>query len=268
MLKRTDGFTDNRYYYDTETGKFYVSATSFCSAVLPENPYLVKWKQELGIFEAKRQAKLAAHYGTCMHLCIEDFLSKESYTETMMEARMLAYMSQHDIDQDLEGGWMKKLKNDILAFAQFAFEKAIDPISMETWAKKDITNAGGIAGTIDIECKLKFGRNMVHALVDLKSGRKGFYDAHVLQLHLYKTIVPCDMVFNWAPKAWDGDTPTYTFVNQTKHRMGLKLDNYLDNAVIDGLFTPKIKKLSFDTIKVGEKHAFKISGIESLIEQL
>ena len=264
MLKRTDGFTDKRYYFDDETGKFYISATSFCSSVLPENPYLVKWKQSLGEFEANRQAKLAARYGTCMHLCAEDFLSRENYTFSMLHSRTLEYMNKYDIDPDLEGKWLKNLKNDILAFAQFCYEKDIDPLNVEVWAKKDITEDGGIAGTIDLECNLKFGRKKVHAIVDLKSGRKGFYDAHVLQLHLYSMVVPTEMLFNWSPSEWKGDTPTYKFVNQTKSNMANKLEHYIELARLDGMFTPKVGKLSFDTLKRGEKPVFRVLGLDDL----
>ena len=268
MLKRTDGYTDKRYYFDTETGKFYISATSFCSSVLPENPYLVKWKQSLGEFEANRQSKLAAHYGTCMHICAEEFLSRESYTFNMMHMRMLEYMNENNIDEDLESRWLKDLTNDMLAFAQFCFEKEVDPINIELWAKKDITEAGGIAGTIDLECNLKFGRSKVHAIVDLKSGRKGFYDAHILQLHLYNMVVPVDMLFNWSPTEWKGDTPTYKFVNQTKSNMATKLKHYIELAKLDGMFTPKVGKLSFSTLKRGEKPVFRVLGLDDLRTEL
>lgn len=267
MLKRTDGYTDNRYYYDTDSGKFYISATSFCTAVLPENPYLVKWKQELGTFEAKRQSKIAALYGTLLHIILEDFLGQESYTMVQMTQSMDQFILDHDLI-DLRSKWLKELKNDILSFAQFAYEKDIDPILMEQWAKKDITEYGGIAGTIDLECYIKWQRGKAHCLIDFKSGKKGFYDSHILQLHLYKEIVPCDLIFNWAPKYWQKETPTYSLTNQTSDKWASKLDHYLGIAELEGMFTPKIKKIHFDSIAVRKEPVFEIKGIESLIEEL
>jgi len=57
--------------------------------------------------------------------------------------------------------------------------------------------------------------------LDAKSGRKGFYDDHVVQLAAYDVLIKenfpeikIDKLFNWAPKDWR-NAPTYHLKDQT-----------------------------------------------------
>lgn len=266
MLKRTDKYSDKRFYYDTGTKKFYVSATTFCSYVLPENPVLTKWKQELGVFEATRRTKEAALYGTLLHLIIEDFVGKENYTLHQMEIRAEEFVATSKMEHNLST-WKRELKKDILSFAQFAFERKIDVISAEQWIKKDINEFGGIAGTVDLELNLDWSRARRKAILDIKSGKKGFYPSHELQLCLYKEVLsdPDLLLFNWAPNDWDLK-PTYKLKNQTDSKMSQKIDHYIQIANVDGMFSPKLKVLDFDIIKMGDEPVFQIRNMEEIME--
>ena len=54
------------------------------------------------------------------------------------------------------------------------------------------------------------------------SHKNGFYDKHFFQLHLYKRLVKenypeieVSALYNWSPKDWTGETPTYNLKEQT-----------------------------------------------------
>lgn len=269
MLRRIDGYDDKRWYRDTETNKFYISATSFCASVLPENKYLTKWKQDLGEFEANRRAKEAADYGTLMHLLAEDFLNNEELSSYEFEISIEDFCVSKG-RKDLINTWKPRLRKDLIAFAQFCWDKKVVPINIEKWAKRDLTDFGGIAGTIDLECELIFNRKPRRAIVDLKSGRKGFYPASELQLALYKKTLgnPDLMLFNWSPCDWRKDVPTYNLKNQTDTPMMAKLENYIEIAKIDGLFQPNFKRTEFEVLKLGHAPEYSVKGIEDLVKEV
>jgi hypothetical protein len=110
LLRRIDGYGDNRYYFNSETGKFYLSATSFAKMVLPESPILTKWKSDLGTTEAKLQAQFAAHYGTLMHILIEEFLNQGEINLDNIQTGIVDYCQEHDIDSTLTDGWQRNLR--------------------------------------------------------------------------------------------------------------------------------------------------------------
>jgi hypothetical protein len=78
------------------------------------------------------------------------------------------------------------------------------------------------------------------AIVDLKSGRKGFFESAEIQLHQYKRMwevnfpdIKIDDIFNWSPKAWTGATPTYNLKSQIKAKSAKKLDHLVAIAQIE-----------------------------------
>lgn len=265
MLKRTDKYGENRFYYDTDTGKFYISATSFCKMVLPENKYLTKWKQELGEFEANRRAKMAAHYGTLMHELIEQFLEHKTLERLDIELATGNYINAYSVDAD-ENRWIKDLTNDLLAFAQFAYDRELEVYATEQWMKRDITPTSGIAGTLDFQGSIKWRKGRQDVIIDFKSGRNGFYAASELQLHLYKQILGKDvMLFNWSPKRWETE-PTYNFKNQTDSKMGQKLEHYIEIAKIEGMFESKARDLHFEELTLGKQPVFEVKMLKDLME--
>lgn len=67
------------------------------------------------------------------------------------------------------------------------------------------------------------GEGRLVVIVDNKTGKKGFYKSHIAQLFLYRILVEhnfpdlkIDGIYNYAPKDWTGDVPTFHFTDQER----------------------------------------------------
>ena len=155
--------------------------------------------------------------------------------------------------------WISELKKDVLAFAQFMIERNVKPLAIEIilYHPED-----GYAGAIDIVCEMDdeekgfFGETYasgankgnpreskrtirVRAIVDIKSGRKGFYESSEIQLQAYQTMfnihfpeTPINRLYNWSPKEWK-TTPSYNLKDQTNSRSAKKLPYLVALAKIE-----------------------------------
>jgi hypothetical protein len=243
ILRRID-YRGSRYYFEMEGEKpvFYLSVSSFTKKYLPTSPYLIDWRIRLGKDESKEAAQLAADYGTFLHILIAEFLSSGSYDHLETPTKLIEYMLSNGIAQKYYPLWLADIENDMLSFAQFCYEREVRPIAIEY----PLAFSEGLAGMIDLVCEMLWNGSTVLSMVDFKSGRKGFWESHELQLHAYKRIwnesfLPMDLevthVFNWSPKDWR-KKPTYNLKNQTDSTMAQKLPQYLEIFSIDGGRTP------------------------------
>jgi hypothetical protein len=255
LLYRSDKFKD-RYYFRRPEGSppvGYLSMTSFVKKALPTSPYLLKWYQTHGA-QADEMRDERSEYGTILHIvCVRTVIngggSFREIRETFREAAKATEGA--NVEQ-----WEEDGVRDVLAFLTFVVETEVEILAAEYPVYSD---KYGLAGCLDFVVRIKFGRVKVNAIVDLKSGRKGFYESHEAQLHGYKTVwnedpyrrevFPVTHVFNWRPSAWR-DIPKYELKNQTEsifaetieHRMELaRLEGWVDppkfRQVIDGEFT-------------------------------
>lgn len=212
---------------------YYLSVTSFCGRSLGISPQLAKnYFGVLGTEQAELKADLAAHYGTMMHIEIGKFFSNDySYNfgsednDALLDTVQL-YLQANNLHHSLAYEWRDNLQNDLASFITWVQEKNVQWIAMEFRICSDTYK---LAGSIDLVCELDFDGKRVKAIVDFKSGRKGFYESHILQLKAYATIwnehyrnfCPITHIFNWSPKEWRSE-PTYNFKNQTKEEMDFK----------------------------------------------
>lgn len=239
-----------RWYYRTDTEKptFYMSVTSVCYATLPTSPYLIKWIAELGQEAARAYSELKAHYGTLLHsLCAKLLIAKEIDLD-IIDTDVSEYARLNGLTADNVSSWPSELRKDVLAFGLFVIETNFKPVAVEVVLTHPDGYAGAIdiVGDMDVEDKGFFGEVYksgvqsgqpkeskrtirVLAIVDIKSGKKGFYESHEIQLHLYKNMwnhnypsIPVDRVYNWAPSDWR-EKPSYKLKEQTNAPNAYKL---------------------------------------------
>ena len=232
-----------RYYYtldDEGVPTFYPSVTTILHEVSPRNPYLEKWKAEMGLEKAEAYTQERANYGTFMHGQIEKLLVARSYDLDNLKSELAKYIEREQLPLSFIN-YAEDLKKDILAFAQFVIDYDVIPLCIE----QSLYSKKGYAGMIDLVCSMrvytkdeeakarekkgdkwtdkdeeKYTKRII-AMVDFKSGRKGFYESHVFQLYMYKDMweehypdIPIEDVFNWSPKDWR-KLPSYNFECQT-----------------------------------------------------
>lgn len=234
----SDGY---RYYFrfnDAGEPEFYPSVTTLLKQVMPTPPALLDWMIANGKDGSTEKRDLAAAYGTFMHGEFEKLIINRRYDFDSVPAAMLAYMERENLPEKVFAEWLPKIRKDVLAFAQFIKDWNVKPLAMEIGLYHPQFH---YAGCLDMPCVMtdpKTGKSFV-AIVDFKSGRKGFYEEHELQLHLYKEMwnihypeTPVTRVFNFSPKDWR-KSPTYNLKDQTDSANAKKLPYLLALATIE-----------------------------------
>ena len=218
-----------RYYYRFENDEpvFYQSVTTFLHNSMPTSQYLIEWKASMSKEESTAIAEESSNYGTFLHSQCASLLMNGTYSLDKMDEELKAYILKNNITQTRS--WIDDLKKDMLAFGQFIIDYNVKPIAIEVI----LWHPDGYAGAIDLVCEMTFNKTRVYAIVDIKSGRKGFYASHEAQLHAYKIMwnlhypeIPVNKVFNWSPKSWR-KSPTYNFKNQTESTEAECVPHYL-----------------------------------------
>jgi len=228
----------NRFYFARNTkgeimrtakgSMFFQSVTTFIKNSQPTPVALQKWQADLGWEKAKYEGQLAADYGTLMHIyCAKLLIDRKVNLDTLIED-VQKYREGLGYGQHLDKDWTERLQSDLLSFHQWVKDYDVRPLAVEITL---VSQKLGIAGTIDLPCEMNeklytekteaSKRKRVNAIVDFKSGRKGFHDDYEVQLAAYKEMwaenfpeVPISGLYNWAPKEWRKE-PTYSFKDQT-----------------------------------------------------
>jgi len=248
-----------RYYYRFEKDEpvFYTSVTTMIKNTLPTSPYLIKWMVDKGGDEGRSEAEDRANYGTFMHAEIATLLITGKYALDDLPKKLQQFSASQNIPYNKE--WEHELKKDILAFGQFMIDFNVEPLAIEVILYHP---TDGYAGAIDLVCMMDWeikgdfgevyasGANKgqpketkkkirVRAIIDLKSGRKGFYETHEIQLKAYQIMwnihfpkFPITMVLNWSPKNYTS-TPSYNLKDQTNSKSADKLPYLVQLAKIE-----------------------------------
>lgn len=243
LFRLDAGGMRNYYTFDNGRVKLYVGVTSFLSRVLPTSEHLIKWIADKGYDEANRYKNERAEYGTFMHMQHAELAITRKYNLDLLKPKLEEYIKTRNVDPELFNEWASELKKDILAFAQWILDYDVKILAVELPLKSD---KWGFSGTMDIFCELnreisgdfgefyKTGKNAGQpkaskktirslAVVDEKSGRKGFGESAALQLECYKILFKENFpkyankdiaIYNWSPKEWR-KSPTYNFIDQT-----------------------------------------------------
>lgn len=256
----------HRYYYRfDENGEphFYPSVTTLLKQVMPTSPFLLEWMIANGKEGSIEKRDLAASYGTFMHIQFEKLLISRKYDFDAVPQLLLEYMEQENLPDKFFGDSLSKIRKDVLAFAQFVRDYNIKPLAVEIGL---VHPEYHFAGCVDLPCIMtdpKTGE-IYPAIVDFKSGRKGFYEEHELQLHLYRMMwnenfpdMPISRLFNFSPKDWR-TKPTYNLKEQTNSVNAAKIPALLDLARIEdekreNTLTIIQGVLSLDEGKIGDR---------------
>ena len=240
-----------RYYMDSD-GFLYIGVTGFTSKVLPSSPFLVDWKvkQALDGNDWREEMNKAANYGTAMHIAIEYFCVKKKFTPQELKEYLLENYPTWAATAS-ERDWMKMLK-DIASWAQFVADRNVFVHAIELPIK---SRRLGVASSIDEIISFDFNKGRITALLDTKSGKKGFYPSHRCQLETYKVMynesiysqfLPVSGIFNWAPSDWR-KTPKYKLENQTDNEFVGMIDNLVELGKAYDIFpNQEEKKLVFN----------------------
>ena len=231
----------HRYYYRfNEAGEpeFFPSVTTLLKQVMPTPAALLDWMIANGKDGATEKRDLAAAYGTFMHIQFETLVINRRYDFDNVPSVLLGYMERENLPEKVFAEWLPKIRKDVLAFAQFVRDYNVKPLAIEIGLVHPDYH---FAGCIDLPCLMtdpKSGKQFT-AIVDFKSGRKGFYEEHELQLHLYREMwnvnypeTPVARVFNFSPKDWR-TKPTYNLKDQTDSVNARKLPYLLELAAIE-----------------------------------
>lgn len=242
---------EDRYYYRVVDGQkvAYLSVTSFCKKSLGIGHALYKWAAELGLDAANAYAKMRADYGTMMHVEIVNIIINgggdydQLYRDAFDRACDLGY--KFTAEQ-----WAEDLVRDVAAFIKFLKDRNAEvkfaelPVYSPRWK---------VAGCIDLGVEMDWRRGRRNCIIDMKSGRKGFYVDHELQLNIYKTIWngmfsdiwPVTHVFNWAPTDWGPKLgkekqywPSFKLKDQTTSVYANSVTHRLDIGLIEGWQNP------------------------------
>lgn len=252
-----------RYYYKyDEQGEpqFYPSVTTILSQTMPESPFLKQWRDKLGAEQADRYRDERAAYGTFMHGLFGELLINRTIDLDDIQEKLKIYIEQKQLPVDFIF-YADDLKKDVLAFAQWVADYDVKPLAIEIAL---VSEQKHYAGMIDLVCTLNTKEGRKTAIVDFKSGRNGFTEEHELQLHLYRDMWgenfpehPVDKVFNFSPKDWRKEKPTYNFKDQTESEMAAVRDDILAIAAVkdnqrENRFTATYGKINLDELDLSK----------------
>lgn len=248
------------YYRYDEKGdpEFFISVTTLIRDTLPTPPSLIKWIAEKGLEESQQISGAKADYGTFMHVCIGDLLINRKFDFDGLPERLEAYCAAQQLDLPTVMGWEEDIKKDLLAMAAFVAQYKVKPLAIEII----LTHFDGYAGAIDLVCEMtipvkgfwgeeyKSGDRkgqpkesnkdvVIRAIIDFKSGKKGFFESHEIQLEAYRRIwnwnypdYPVDKIYNWSPKDWRS-APDFNLKDQSDSSNLAKLDYLIQLAKLE-----------------------------------
>jgi hypothetical protein len=243
QLYRINNHANGRYYYSFKNGvpQFYISVTTLIQATMPTPFELVKWIAGKGLDEAELYKEERGGYGTFMHRLFERLLIDRKIDLDAIDPELLEYCTENNYGRHNYSAWLHEIKRDVLGFAAWMVEYEVEPLAIELMLASD---KYGIAGALDLVCNMTIpitgflgeiyktgprkgepketaGKKRVRAIVDFKSGRKGFFENHEIQLEAYRLMfeenypeLPIEKLYNYGPSDWKKD-PGYKLKDQT-----------------------------------------------------
>lgn len=223
-------------HYRNEAGQTFKSITTFLSAIMPPNYFLQKWREskieQLGSTEATDEfVQATADFGTTLHIavanyCRDGFVDWQEFNLWAFNALQELNLNNHGLNAAVD-----ELTRDFASMVMFLHEYEVRVLAIEI----PVFSSHGYATLIDLVVEMNAkqytektpieSRKRIIAGINLKSGKKGFFETHLFQLigernafnetYQAQTGIQIVEVFNLAPTNWRKE-PTYKIANQTK----------------------------------------------------
>jgi len=151
LLYRED-MGNARYYYTLSKRnkpKFYMSATTFTSLMLPVSPFLIQWYARLGMEAATDFVDDAADKGTFMHEMFAKLMIEKEFDWDKVDYYLQEY--EKEVGPIQKEIYRYKLEKQMLGFQKWIFDYQIKPIAVEY-----PTFGRYLAGTIDLVANATF----------------------------------------------------------------------------------------------------------------
>lgn len=202
-----------RYYYTFGTDGepiFFPSVTTVLHKVAPENRVLTDWKLRMGKEAADNYTNERAAYGTFIHGLIEQLVISRRFNLEEIKEKLEKYVEREKLPYGFVESHIEEAKADMVAFAKWMRDYDVRPIAVEVALYSPTM---GVAGMIDLvadireypiskeeemvakasdedgkrKAREKYGKR-IYAIIDFKSGKKGFYDSYAQQLEIYRRM--------------------------------------------------------------------------------
>lgn len=224
----------SRYYFNKyeDSIQLYPSVTHITDAMITDKYVLIELLDSLGKDKYYEMMRTKACYGTIMHRAVNEYLlSGDNYNNREINSErineiIIEEADKSRIDEYIRRYWLEDMKADVKCMIMFLAEHNVEPLAIEIMGcyndeKYKFAGAIDLICKMDIEVKGFFGEvyktgekkgqpkeskrvDRIIAIVDYKSGKKGFYRGHEVQINMYKMIVEqmgvkVDKCFNVSP---------------------------------------------------------------------
>lgn len=218
-------------HYRLESGDTFKSLTTFLDAVMPKNKFLDKWRnnliEELGSVEKVDEfVDATADYGTALHIAVADYCRNSGVNWAEFDSWAFNYLIGMGLTNTVSQAHAE-LTKDFASLLQFFHDYRVDVIAVEipVWIKDGVATLIDLVVEMDAKNYEKTPiekRERITSIINLKSGKKGFFETHVFQLYgewqmfdnVYGNQVSVTKVFNLAPSDWK-TKPSYKLKDQT-----------------------------------------------------
>lgn len=244
-------------HYMNEGRKVFTSLTTFLSRTMPKNKILETWREkkieELGSVQAATEfVQATADYGTGLHIAVAEFCRTGVVNWKDFEVFAFDYLMGMGLKEGTLLSAVEELTRDFASMVAFIHEYQVEILAVEL----PVFSSNGYATLIDLVVEMNVcnysektaqeDRKRFKAGINLKSGKKGFFEEHIFQLvgernafnETYSKSCGFEIeeVFNLAPTNWR-KAPTFKIARQTKAIAEGKYDRTFDLYVELGKVT-------------------------------
>lgn len=264
-------------HYRRANGRVYKSLTTFLGQIMPERRFLTNWRVRMAAEFSSAEAvddyvEKTADYGSALHVAAADFAREGGVVWSDFEHRAFSMLSDAGLSADVLGYALPEFMRDFASLLQFFYDYNVEILAVEVpvWCKEG--SATLIDFVVEMDAKLydktpEDKRKRHKAIINIKSGKKGFFEEHALQLvgerlmfnQVFSKALGYEIteVYNLAPSNWR-ERPTYKIKQQTREIEKANLDEqfrlFLRLGKLRGVLTTPERTFTIFTgqTKVGE----------------